>query len=389
MIAGLNRYKNIVNKISIAGFIFGMLIILQTLGGPLHIIPSYSQYIFVPYILYSCYKAKINPIYFAFLTYIFIALALSNPNQIFNPWGRLCLFSLVILSTSSLFRNERLISFRISTFSAIASLSIIISIISFICFFLGINFMYSLSGKLNIAGGFGGITYQSMTLGIISSFATITMLTVALFKKRLLFWIICITCLGAVLFSASRGALLATTTGIISVLYLYTQSIKKFLKTLILIILIASISFPIWKSSLIGVTTKFENNIASGGIMSSRENKFAARISEFSSNPLIGIGFAQIDPELDAISGNGVVEPGSSWLSILSMTGLIGFIFFLIILTKSYCKALNSKSRVRKVLLCSLLIMFCFHMLIEGYIFAGGNPICSVLWCTVGIAYDS
>ncbi len=80
---------------------------------------------------------------------------------------------------------------------------------------------------------------------------------------------------------------------------------------------------------------------------------------EFESSPLIGVGFDAIDLNLSSASGgydkdSGMVESGSSWLIILSMTGLIGAILLfpvLLVLTDSFGSI--HRRRLQYCLACS------------------------------------
>lgn len=91
---------------------------------------------------------------------------------------------------------------------------------------------------------------------------------------------------------------------------------------------------------------------------------------------------------MDYNPNSGVLEPGTSWLAIFSMTGVIGFVLFMMIFVKSISRVWHSKIKERSLLL-GILFMLAFHWLFEGYIIAGGSPFCFISWLTMGVCYDS
>ena len=165
------------------------------------------------------------------------------------------------------------------------------------------------------------------------------------------------------------------------------RSGTRFLKFTVLILFVAALTFPIWGNVLNGVIQKNEANLAEGSFIASREDKWNARISEFESSPIIGIGFAAVDPALDVVGLGGTIEPGSSWLAVLSMSGIIGGILFLSVFLSGY-KACRKMHTDKDALLSGLLTLFAVHMIAEGYVFAAGSFLCYLLWLVVGCCFD-
>lgn len=110
-----------------------------------------------------------------------------------------------------------------------------------------------------------------------------------------------------------------------------------------------------------------------------------ARIKEFTSSPIYGIGFCVVDPRYDAVNkSTGQIEPGSSWLTIASMTGLLGLITFLSIVVSSFKKVVKIKNDFYSMLFAGCLTFFIFHMLAEGYIMAPGSYLNFIFWLLIG-----
>ena len=128
-------------------------------------------------------------------------------------------------------------------------------------------------------------------------------------------------------------------------------------------------------------------------MFASREERWSHRINEFTNSPFVGIGFAAISPEYtDEYNIElGIVEPGSSWLTVLSMIGIMGAlpIILIIINTWNGLKAIyNNNTEDYSILLSGLLSLFYVHLIAEGYIFAGGSFLCFLFWLTLGISYS-
>ena len=118
----------------------------------------------------------------------------------------------------------------------------------------------------------------------------------------------------------------------------------------------------------------------------SREIKFTARILEFKSSPIIGIGYNVINPQYDFVEeSTGQIEPGSSWLAVASMTGVIGLFVFLGICSRGLKRAWRIKSPFVSSLLGGMLVFFFIHMIAEGYIFAPGSFLALLFWLIIAV----
>jgi hypothetical protein len=112
------------------------------------------------------------------------------------------------------------------------------------------------------------------------------------------------------------------------------------------------------------------------------------RLSEFISSPLYGIGFAN-DSSLsqnELYIEEGKVEPGSSWLLVLSMLGILGLMPFVSIFGSSLYFIFKSNLQPKLLpYLGSILIFFGIHMVGEGYVFAAGSGIIIYFWLILGV----
>ena len=356
--------------------------------------------IHVPFLLigsFLCFRRK-HQVDFAILflfIYIPIGILIASPSPIFRSWERYASFFMLLLFVSSLIRNQYAIKLRRQILFTFLGYCVIIAFGSFLCYFLGINYMKSFTGELitdvQSVGGFGGLTTQSMILGPICGIGALYLLYRSLKanSNKIWYWGGIVICFLTALFAASRSALVATIAGFVIILYYSNKNKSKFIKYLTGLVLVAALTFPLWEGATKAIVSKQESNKELGQY-GSRTAKWSARIYEFKSNPLWGIGFSAQDPKGPDYydKEKGIIEPGCSWLAILSMTGIIGFIIFVNIIKRPVLY-LRKQNNPYNALLFGLLAMLMVHMVAEGYIYAGGNALCIMAWTIIGCARDA
>lgn len=125
-------------------------------------------------------------------------------------------------------------------------------------------------------------------------------------------------------------------------------------------------------------------------ILYSREKLWGARIAEFESSPWLGIGFAREFPrqgaEDDILYGStksdlSEIEPGSSYLTLLSYGGIAGtlaFVWFLVLMAR---RLRNFRARVANApFLLSVMLFLAFNALTEGWLMFAGALLFPVFW---------
>lgn len=157
-------------------------------------------------------------------------------------------------------------------------------------------------------------------------------------------------------------------------------------KRIIVILFAAIIAYPVWSPALEGINTKNQGDITTGIDISSRTSKWEIRLQEWEESPLYGIGFCSVSAA-DDVSYGGKIEPGSSWLAVLSMTGAAGFILFAILFLKGLKHSLMQYSPEGS-LLGGLLTLCGVHMVAEGHIFSAGSFLCLFFWLTLACASE-
>lgn len=341
--------------------------------------------------LYSIFvsRNKINLIFLIYFVYLGLDILITTPPSFFQSWSRLALFIILIVGVGPVLQNEKIRFFRFTLFKYFLVLCSILCVTSFFCYFFGINYMKTEYNEFDnlAAGTFGGLLSHSMLLGPIAGISTLFLSWLGL-KKDKRFFILAIFTAGATMFSASRGAFLSTIIGEIILFLTFSRKKTKGITRLIAASAILLLTFPLWSTALDDLNEKNESNEDSG-VFNSRTVKFEARLIEINDKPVFGQGFAAIDERTgDSINlETGTVEPGSSWLGIISMTGFVGLAFVLVIFYSTFKSAVQSISIYRSLML-AFLSFFVVHMIIEGYALAGGSVLCFILWLTIGVAND-
>lgn len=322
------------------------------------------------------------------LAYIPIALFITTPNEVFRSWERYVLFALLLICVSPLLTSKAIIRNRRNMFRMLLIVCTIIGIGSFFAKFIGINFMgMNRTDIISQVGLFGGLTTHSMLLGPIASISALYMAYLAYLNRNKFYWLLSVLSIITVMFSASRSALAAMVAGMTIMLFRMSGSVNKFVITAVVTIMVGMATFPLWGSAMDAIIEKNEGNKRAGSAINSRDFLWETRIYEFHSSPVFGIGFAASLSDSDFDNRSGMIESGSSWLIILSMTGLLGAVMIVPVLFKAYFSAYRDKDKY-SALVCGVLTLFFVHMIAEGYIYYGGSQMAFMLWLTIGVAMD-
>lgn len=330
-----------------------------------------------------------------FLFVCLLSLVVNDPPSFFRPWSRFLVYALVIMVVSPFLISVPANNLRFRLMYYILNCVVVLSIGSFIAYFLGINLFIHYGNKMEITdiGHFSGIMNHSIALGHFAGLSAIFLLVRTLSSRGLrqvLLTVCCICCYGACLFSASRNGIISCSiASLVVFIGFFRKRLLKGFYVLLMIVGVAASTYTVWGWAMEFVFEKNELNIELGeSAFYSREKKFDARIAEFKKSPIIGIGYYAIDPDLDKVEfSTGQIEPGSSWLAIASMTGLLGFISFFIICFISLKKAWSSLDIVTSTLISSLLCFYFIHMISEGYIIAPRSIYGVFFWLIVSSAY--
>jgi O-antigen ligase len=132
--------------------------------------------------------------------------------------------------------------------------------------------------------------------------------------------------------------------------------------------------------------------LSSKGTQNTRTDLWQARIDEFKSSPLFGIGVAMGTGSGSVVEEGGAirVEPGSSYLAVLAMTGGLGFAAFFSALGLLLFGYVNSQRQagLNRDILNVVGIYLAVHGVAEGWVLAFGSPFCFLFWLWLGNVGD-
>lgn len=312
----------------------------------------------------------------------------------YQPWRRFALFVIVTVIASPFIQSAFYDKFRIDLFKYIHNLMLLLIILSIPAIIFN---------ERDTAGMFTGFTNHSMLLAPVSAVTLITLLYYLYantFNRVVIFALMAFAFI-ALLLAASRISLAGFVAAAIFFFYrINRHNMRAFAKTGVSIFALFILTFPLWNGYMVGIEKKNEAAIdAETGeisLASSREIMWAQRIEEFKSSPMVGIGFcyAPYATGMDEFSGKmqyaetdtGNIEPGSSWLGTLSMTGLLGFAGIIILWANSFrmCFKMEKKERLYAAYLSSMMVFWSVHMVAEGEIFSAGGVLCFMVWLGIG-----
>jgi O-antigen ligase len=337
-----------------------------------------------------CGGLKFNGLYvIMYIAFGISALLASEP--FFNSKIRYVLFLCVTLLCTPCISSSTAIAFRSLACRNILVLLTFLTIGSFIGYFFGINFTHVSQDALVVfssSTNFGGLYAHSMLLGPLSTLVALVFLNVYMLYRKKLFIVLFFAAASAVVMSASRGATLALVVPIAYLLF-FMKDWRGGRKNLIgLLVMVSIIAVFVGDRFAVGLINKQQNNVEAGGTFNSRESKWNNRLQEFEENPIWGIGFCAVDLQhYKDYNEAGGIEPGSTHLAILSMTGLVGMMLYLIVLFVAYKSVRKYESVVAKMRMCLFLAMIT-HAIFEGYALFAGGFLCFIYWLVIGQCED-
>lgn len=371
--------------------LFGIVAISPTIGAIPSTTPLYYAMLILTGLLFLTKSLGTCSLMVVFLVACYASVLFGHPAEFFQSHIRVVVYTIVLLVASPLIQSDYVRNFRQKSLYVILKACVLVAIISFVFYFLGINYMRALSEDITYignAGLFGGLTRQSMLLGPMSGIATVYCGYKALRTKQKWYWLAAVPCIACTMFAASRSAFLAAIAGILAMFYTFAKSKSQFMRIIFSVMVIGAVTLPLWDSAMDGLQEKNQRNVETGSALSSRNEKWDNRIEEFKSSPLTGVGFFSCDTRnVEDYSLAGGIEPGSSWLAILSMTGLFGFIPFCLLMRNSIRNVWRRRTE-ESALLMGLIAFISLHMLAEGYIIACGSPFCFMAWLIIACSYD-
>ena len=379
----MSRYINY-----IVAYIVGSLFLLSQIQMlHVYILHYVAIVICIAYTAVSIYANGINKhnnghLLVYFILICFISIFMNNIPLAFKPVERFVVFVLVLLATSSIIENDRVRVFRLILTKVLLQMMLVLSIFSTFAYYVG----FVLPNSTNNV--YYGLVHHSNVLGPISAMSILYLIHLSnRTKLKLILKIVCIPlCFVSLLLSSSRAAIVACALGLFCYLFiLYRHRFSRLVLILMMIITGAIVTFPLYKDAVVGLQNKMNYGKEKGSSIASRDKLWSTRIDEFVSSPVYGIGFNTVSDksELELSKDMVRVESGSAYLGLLSMTGILGFLFcvsyIIKVIINCFRLAMRRINNIRALLL-SLTIFFACHIVFEAYLTTVGWILMIVFW---------
>lgn len=343
---------------------------------------------FVCLILYG-WKLEFRSAYIPFVLSILFSLWVNDIPSVFKSPTRAVTFFCVAFTIGPFIKNIPFQIFRKKLFIYVLALIRGIVFLSFIGYLLGLEMVINRTG-------FCGFTDHSMLLGPLAGIASLNYFYWIFLEKngkaRLFNLFFMFTSLLTLILTGSRSALGACVVGLLFFLFtLYRKRLFRVIQLLVVFAIIMAATYSIWWPYTESLRAKMEYGEEQGSTTATRDLLWADRIAEFRAYPLFGVGFASYNTEIAKDKFNkksGTIEPGSSWLFLLSSMGLMGFLSFLIPAVYMIFRAFTLPQNIlNNVFLASILMLMMAHMFFEGHVVASGAYLCFILWLLLSQCY--
>lgn len=334
-------------------------------------------------------KFVIEPLYMPMLLSILLSIWLNEIPAHFRVSARALIFLIVVFTVGPFITNRLFLQLRRNVFIYTLLFIRWVVILSFVGYLLKLPVVHNYSG-------FCGFLSQSMLLGPFAGIASLHYfywMLMADNKRSLLInlFLMSIAVLTLIL-TGSRSALGASIVGLFLFLFIaYRHRQIRMFQTAFVMVLLLVATQTIWWPYTERIREKMEFGDKRGSTTASRDLLWTDRVREFRAFPVFGVGFSSYNLDLAKNKQNkktGTIEPGSSWLFLLSSMGMMGFLSVFIPMTYTIFKAYSLPyDRLRNAFLGSLVALFMAHMLFEGYVVAAGSPLCFMLWLLLSECY--
>ena len=259
-----------------------------------------------------------------------------------------------------------------------------------------LSFLWYTSGLPAYGKGISGITMHSMLLGPFAALSLIYSAVKMIRDKSAKYGLIALLSFLTCLVSGSRSAALGALAGVVVIpLFYIRHRAIKWLCIMFLMILafLVQVTFdftamdgaPLFKSG--DSFERYVSELQQKGLINTRDEMWEMRWREFYSSPIVGIGIGVDSLDTRTAYGTRVVEPGSSYLSILSMTGIMGALSITILIlsiAKKVWQKWDILDFTDRTEVSAAGIFWAFHAIAEGWIFAAGSILCLFFWLWVG-----
>lgn len=263
----------------------------------------------------------------------------------------------------------------------------ILGVASILCYFLGINYFIPDDAKGANLLDFSAFFPHPMWLGAAVGLSNVVLVWLVFSAKNKIYVCVCAILLLLSIYlsvvAASRSAFFASMIAMIIFILLRLHNLRKIIIAGIVLSVIAIAILPFYLLGAERMQDKFDK---SHGKYGSRTELFVSSLSAIERRPLFGQGFA-VKYNTKGEKSIGRMETGSGWLSILTQTGILGFII-VCVLVFEVRKVFPYLFVDNKLLLYfSSFLYLCFHSCFEGYLLTVGYYPCILFWVLLGFLH--
>ncbi|MCR5395243.1 MAG: O-antigen ligase family protein [Bacteroidales bacterium] len=334
-----------------------------------------------------------------FLGAIVLSIVSNQIPAFFKPWQRLMQFAFLFIAASPLISGVDVNRLRRHMFLGVVWACSVVAVWSFVAFLTGQG--QYLSG---IIQGYMGVTAHPNFLGMFVMVAMVWFSSLYFRSteswERVTWGGCWVACLIVILLSASRSSTACGLLGTLAVVFFrFRKNGGKMFTAVVVLVLAFIISLPYlmpYMETMMQKGVSSDSEQTDALVAATRGAIWELRFMELNESPLVGVGAFSCDinlPNADVFytEATGSIEQGSSYLGLLSQTGWIGFICFLLILVpvvvKTFRFAMNENTPYAQ-LLAAMMLPILVHMAVEGYAITAGAVQCVILWFVIGAGYQ-
>lgn len=320
-----------------------------------------------------------NKFLLCLLTVGALSIVLNDVMPEFQPWMRWLGFVVISLTFGPILVSYEGLRLKIHICEMIKNIGIIFCVVSLFLKFAGFT--------LIVPTAFG-ISYHDMTIAPIAFICSILILDDYFLDVRhktlkLLSFLLCMAC------GFMTGSRAAIGSYLFALSLYFILSFKGFKKYMYIGIL-GGFLWGIYTINPWGLLNHFFEKMNRDSedvsfVLSGRDKMIQDRIEDFKCSPIYGVGFASMKNIANSKVrfDEGKIESGSSWFLIIGSTGLVGLLFFILSIFYAVRKSISPKMNIPII---SCIFFFLSHIMVEGYIFSFGAPLCAIFWLFVSIA---
>lgn len=302
------------------------------------------------------------------------------PRECFLKWAAWCA---LVVAVGPLIASKKAALCRQSSWRTTRLLLVLVGVSSAFWFLFNLPVM----GK----GRFTGVTIHSNLSGPLAGLAVLISFIVAIHRRSWKWGVIAAVCSLPCIVSGSRAGLVAL--GVAALVVLLVRF--RLNQAAVLVAILGFVTYFLLDRGVFNMPSlqTLTSYLREKGLANTREHLWEARLYEFRQHPWIGIGVGMAEG-----AGGGYlednrfnVEPGSSYLAVLAMTGIVGvtgFAITILYMAITVARSFPAFSPQNQAEILGVAAFLAVHALAEGWILAVGSPFTFLFWLICGRALD-